>query len=295
MMDNSNLRSINDLKENEFQDFCNSILIESLGINVRIGGDGRDGGRDSIYEGELRFPNTSNPPTGNWCIQCKFHNLEKISRSQRPSLIITDLKREYEKFVEMQNLLYDSYFFMTNVELTWVKDSGSLDRIDDEIKPLFNKIGFKNFIVWDGNQIRGIFSFIPKTIEKFLKVTESKDQNSQLILPKAARDNKVVKIIMKQFSRGFENTTNPNPHIRCLISWQYQNHSFYLLTATSQNTLQSLIEIVELLMSNEILCVYGSKTYLDRLKDKIRFLPIPITQTETKIMDRLLNFEEYMV
>ena len=169
------------LGEKEFQNFCNALFTEIFGFPVLPGGLGPDGGRDARYNGPIFIPGTKTELIGSWNFQVKFHHIDSLPKREWSKTIISDLKYELKKLQKIQQLDFDSYLFITNVEITWVRDKGSYDKIENELKPKFHALGIKNFEIIDGNKLRSLLVLAPKTVKYFDAIsneTESVDRRT---------------------------------------------------------------------------------------------------------------------
>ncbi|OLS16535.1 MAG: hypothetical protein HeimC3_53770 [Candidatus Heimdallarchaeota archaeon LC_3] len=288
-------KSIHNLGETGFQDFCSSLLLELLGLGFNPGSRGKDGGRDATYEGKIQIPNTTSSFYGNWNFQIKFHDKDHTSQQTWHQKPIQDLNNELKKF-ENRDHEFDGYLFITNVDLTWVKEQGTYDKIMNTIKPKFEAVGFKNFLIFDGNKLEKLFPLILKTVEFFLtNESENKGISHVSLCNEDLKANKVIEVICDFFdNQTFQQNNKSNFHFTSQLTWKYRNLSFYLYTLSSENNLQIAKDISKRLFSNEILCLYGSGSKINRLFGKFEFIPLPNDLNEKEIKQRLINYKNYI-
>jgi hypothetical protein len=55
-----------------FQEMCQALALDLLGVQVRAFGDGPDGGRDATFTGRLRYPTPDEPWDGDGVLQVKY-------------------------------------------------------------------------------------------------------------------------------------------------------------------------------------------------------------------------------
>ncbi|ANE55059.1 hypothetical protein [Methylomonas sp. DH-1] len=160
----ANQKSLSDFKEMNFQgfspdsfeQFIRALALKVIGPGVTIFGNGPDGGREAIFEGKVNFPS---PPENIWdgygVLQAKFK--EKLETTQKDQQWAkSQLETELEKWVvnDKREPKPDYFIFCTNVELSSATNGGK-DIINQVFKDYEDKIGLKDFAIWDANQLTG--------------------------------------------------------------------------------------------------------------------------------------------
>ncbi|OQW40461.1 MAG: hypothetical protein A4S08_04530 [Proteobacteria bacterium SG_bin4] len=141
---------------NSFEQFIRALSIKVIGPGVSIFGNGPDGGREAIFQGEVNYPY---PPTNVWngygVIQAKFK--EKTEGTQKDQgWAKKQLSDELIKWGESskRNPKPDYFIYCTNVDLSSTSGGGkdAMEKILEKHKPL---LGLKAFAIWDANQLKG--------------------------------------------------------------------------------------------------------------------------------------------
>jgi len=139
-----------------FEQFSRALALKVIGPGVTIFGNGPDGGREANFEGKVSFPS---PPENIWdgygVLQAKFK--EKLETTQKDQQWAkSQLETELEKWVvnDKREPKPDYFIFCTNVELSSATNGGK-DIINQVFKDYKDKIGLKDFAIWDANQLTG--------------------------------------------------------------------------------------------------------------------------------------------
>ncbi|MFE2157036.1 NACHT domain-containing protein [Streptomyces lydicus] len=141
----------------EFEHASQALAKCVLGPGVSVFGDGKDGGREATFTGQVPYPNGQQPWDGYGVIQAKFRQ-----RSQGVSSGTEWLERQVE--AEFKAWLHpDSkrgqmpqyLIFTTNVPLSPVPGTGGIARVDRLISSYANnpKLDLKGWAVWHGDEI----------------------------------------------------------------------------------------------------------------------------------------------
>ncbi len=117
-------------------------------------GDGPDGGRDAVFDGETRYGRADAPWRGYGVVQAKF--LEKprdATGDGRRALAC--LKKEIAKYFdpERRRRMPEYYVFATSVALSSKSGDGFKDRAVQELARFKARAGLKGFDLWDGAKI----------------------------------------------------------------------------------------------------------------------------------------------
>ena len=286
------VNSIQTLDSNLFQDFSSSMLIELFGIKVFPGGRGKDGGRDAVYNGKLRIPRTEDYIEGKWLVQVKFYDKDQTSQSTWLKKPVNGLKSEIKKFKDKKHD-FNNYLMITNVPLTWVEEKGTFDEIDYEIKEKYNKVGFKHLEVFDANRIKCFLPLIPLTANYFLNIERMSHVNKKTLCTSLIEKESLISIICNKVNNSIFKINNfHNPHFRSIFSWEYEGLKFYQFNAFEYNKINIIMDSFEVTFRKEIIVVYGLKNFLNVLKGKINFLPIPTDATDKE--KRVIEYQKYL-
>jgi hypothetical protein len=141
----------------EFEHLSQTLAKCVLGPGVSVFGDGKDGGREATFTGQIPYPNEHQPWDGYGVIQAKF-----MQRPKGGSSGVEWLERQIE--AEFKAWLYayskrgrlpEYLIFTTNVSLSPVPETGGIARIDRLIASYVNKsrIPLKGWALWHGDEI----------------------------------------------------------------------------------------------------------------------------------------------
>lgn len=127
------------LNPKDFEQMIQSLMQKELGISSLIFGEGKDGARELTYEGKATLKNIT--LDGYWVIQAKFKS--KSDKDDDFNWIKKNYDAEIKKFRDKKRNLKtpQNYIFITNANLTAVKDSGGIDKMQKYIEKDKNLIG----------------------------------------------------------------------------------------------------------------------------------------------------------
>jgi hypothetical protein len=140
---------LNRFSPNVFEELIQSLLKKIIGQGTTTFGQGPDGGREATYEGSAPYPSETNRWIGKWIFQAKFHNTYENAAYARKE-VLNELEDELKK-ITRNFPRCDNYIMATNVSLSSVKDSGTLDKID-QVRTKF-KDEISNIHVWGYQEI----------------------------------------------------------------------------------------------------------------------------------------------
>ncbi|MFJ7071258.1 NACHT domain-containing protein [Streptomyces sp. NPDC098781] len=141
----------------EFEHLSQALAKCVLGPGVSVFGDGKDGGREATFTGQVPYPNGQQAWDGYGVIQAKFRQ-----RSQGVSSGTEWLERQIE--AEFKAWLHpdskrgrmpEYLVFTTNVPLSPVPETGGIARVDRLITSYSEnpKVALKGWTVWHGDEI----------------------------------------------------------------------------------------------------------------------------------------------
>lgn len=145
----------------EFEHVTRALALAVFGSGVQPFGDGKDGGREAVFEGSTSYPEPS-PPEGHWdgygVIQAKFR--------QRPSdvgnnatWLKAQIKAELDRWKDKtkarraEGRLPEYLLVTTNVFLSGVPKTGGVDMIKAYLAKELGALGLKGWDLWDGDKI----------------------------------------------------------------------------------------------------------------------------------------------
>lgn len=147
----------------EFEHLTRALAIAVFGPGVRPFGDGKDGGREAIFQGQANYPDPV-PASGRWdgycVIQAKFRQ-RPLEVGDNATWLQGEMQKEInewkdEKKLRRQNGKLPEYLlFTTNVNLSAVPGSGGADTIQAFLNKELGALGLKGWDFWDGERICG--------------------------------------------------------------------------------------------------------------------------------------------
>ncbi|WP_158709169.1 NACHT domain-containing NTPase [Streptomyces globisporus] len=141
----------------EFEHLSQALAKCVLGPGVSVFGDGKDGGREAAFTGQVPYPNEQQSWDGYGVVQAKFRQ-----RSQGVSSGTEWLERQIEAEFKAwlhpdskRGRLPEYLIFTTNVPLSPVPETGGIARVDRLISSYANKskVALKGWAVWHGDEI----------------------------------------------------------------------------------------------------------------------------------------------
>ncbi|MEN4828475.1 hypothetical protein ABEH27_18385 [Pseudomonas sp. P39-UII1] len=139
------------LSTRSFEQLVQAVSLATLGSGVSVFGDGPDGGREATFDGLQDFPTAAAPWNGYGVIQAKFR---QRATSGNSAWAVRELRAELTKLSKNSGLKKpEFYIFVTNVILTPVATSGGKDRITALIDKYKDRLGIKDFKIWDYDQL----------------------------------------------------------------------------------------------------------------------------------------------
>jgi hypothetical protein len=138
-----------------FEQLIQAISAKIIGPGIVVFGDGPDGGREAIFEGEIPFPSITDHWSGYCVVQAKF--LQRPSGiTENTGWLIQELERELAKYSKRKvKVRKPEYFILaTNIVLSPVAQRGGKDKISVIFENHKNKLGMIDYRIWDYDQIR---------------------------------------------------------------------------------------------------------------------------------------------
>ncbi|GLY14453.1 hypothetical protein Kisp01_14680 [Kineosporia sp. NBRC 101677] len=144
------------LSTRSFESLVQALAVAVVGPMVQVFGDGRDGGREAIFQGATLYPTPDACWDGYGVIQAKFRQREDQPGSESNTKwalghLESEL-REYEKDDSLRTLP-DYYIFATNVPLTPYPTAGGKDSLSARLEKFSKEHGLKGWALWDYDQI----------------------------------------------------------------------------------------------------------------------------------------------
>ncbi len=154
--------NLNSLGSAEFEKLTQSLLKAVIGDGTITFGAGKDGGREATFSGAAPYPSPSEPWSGSWIFQAKFHDTNLIGVDKARKEVIQELNSELEKITEKYKHRCDNYILITNVPLTGVAGTGNIDVIENSVKTKY-RTAVPNIHIWSGDDV-------DKLLEKYSNI-----------------------------------------------------------------------------------------------------------------------------
>jgi hypothetical protein len=170
---------LNGLGPQQFEEMSQGLLKEIIGAGTITFGPGPDGGREATFTGKAPYPSPADQWDGEWVFQVKFHDLDRVPPDKARSRLLAELREELEKITAKYKRPCDNYLLITNVPLTGVHESGTIDRIDAEIKPKFPSVS--NIHVWGADEVHRHLCVHPNVRQNYLHLLATGDLIAELL------------------------------------------------------------------------------------------------------------------
>jgi len=139
------------LNTRSFEQLVQALACKVIGPHILIYGDGRDGGREATFKGQMGVPGKSHW-NGFGIIQVKFKQILDTSEPKNTTWALSQLNEDFQKFSsrllesqENERVCPEYYIFATNVVLTSVAKSGGKDKIESALNGYIKSHGLKDF------------------------------------------------------------------------------------------------------------------------------------------------------
>ncbi|WP_329074972.1 hypothetical protein [Streptomyces niveus] len=177
------------LGSREFEHLTQALTVKVIGNGVSIFGDGRDGGREAVFHGRIRFPDPS--PDGPWdgygVLQSKFRARPLGTKSDTPWLC-SQIRRELSKWGDPKSArtqsgdLPEYLIIATNVVLSSVAEVGGIVRVEEYIRELVKEYGLplRDWRVWHYDQIRTFLDLYPEIRQPYEALVTAGDVLAQM-------------------------------------------------------------------------------------------------------------------
>lgn len=156
------------LGDRAFQQLVIALSRGILGPGVEAFGDGRDGGRDATFTGQVNWSKTVLTDPGNWDGYTVIQVKHRRASEGKPAVWLQgEIRREIERWIRAakdstRKKLPDYLIFATNVELSAVAEVGGIDKINAFVRDQFKKgrpaadagLRVRDFKIWHADQIR---------------------------------------------------------------------------------------------------------------------------------------------
>lgn len=191
----------------EFEHLAQSLLKEVIGDGTLTFGAGKDGAREATFTGSAPYPSPTSNWFGDWIFQAKFHDVDLLGMNKARKVVLHDLAKELDKVVIKYKYPCDNYILITNVPLTGVADTGNIDVILKRLIPEHQGyIG--NVHIWDGDEINRLLEKYGAIRTKYLEFLVAGDLIAKLIAKQDAELDEVSRTINSYLAVTFSRDQN---------------------------------------------------------------------------------------
>ncbi|MEU5554476.1 hypothetical protein ABZ738_32375 [Micromonospora sp. NPDC047793] len=167
------------LGERPFEDLCRALAVHVLGVGVQAFGDGPDGGREASFEGPTAYAGTDGPWRGYGVLQAKYRRVEVGSRDA--DWLCRQITHEFRAWFDPSRRRVTAgrrpeYLILaTNVRLSSTPSTGGIDRVRTLLAGYAERLGLKDFALWDGNTLSMYLNAHPEVRQSFLHLISPAD------------------------------------------------------------------------------------------------------------------------
>jgi len=142
------------LSPRSFEHLVQAIAAAEIGLRVTVFGDGRDGGREAIFNGPAT-PDARIEWSGYGVIQAKFRQRPSDDAQTDGEWAVEQLRSELADYnkPDSRRKMPEYFIFSTNVVLTPYPNLGGKDRVRTELEGWAKKNGLRGWSVWDFDQL----------------------------------------------------------------------------------------------------------------------------------------------
>ena len=143
------------LSTRDFEHLSQSLALGVFGTGLIPFGDGRDGGREATFHGQVPGPTPDTVWDGYGVLQCKFRQRPEDDDEKDAVWAVKELEKDLKKFLDPQRKLPRPkyYVFITNVKLSAVAEVGGKDKVVNLLEEYKPQIGLEGFDVWDYDKL----------------------------------------------------------------------------------------------------------------------------------------------
>ncbi len=156
------------LDERRFEELCRALAVRVLGPAIQAFGAGPDGGREATFDGEVSFRADWN---GYGVLQAKCRRTAGgVADTQ---WLCQTLTGELDQWLEPRRRrvtdgrMPQYLIVATNIRLSSVPRRGGIDRVNDLLTAYAQRLGLKDWALWDANQLSAYLDAYPEISRRF--------------------------------------------------------------------------------------------------------------------------------
>lgn len=156
------------LDERRFEELCRALAVRVLGPAIQVFGAGPDGGREATFDGEVSFRAGWN---GYGVLQAKCRHT--ASNATDTQWLCQTLTSELDQWLDPRRRrvadgrMPQYLIVATNVRLSSVPRRGGIDRVNDLLSAYAQRLGLKDWALWDANQLSAYLDAYPEISRRF--------------------------------------------------------------------------------------------------------------------------------
>jgi len=173
------MHELNHLGERPFEDLCRALAARVLGVGIQSFGDGPDGGREATFEGPLDYVGADGPWNGYAVLQAKYRRVGLGSKDA--DWLCQQVTRECDAWLDPSlrrvtgGRRPEYLIFATNVRLSGVPSTGGIDRVITLLRGYADRLGLKDFALWDANTLSTYLDLHPGVRQSFSHLISAAD------------------------------------------------------------------------------------------------------------------------
>jgi hypothetical protein len=151
------------LSSRSFEHLVHALALKTIGLAVSPFGDGRDGGRDATFEGEVSLPGQSGGWNGYGVVQAKFLQ-RPLGTEVDGAWALEQLKNELAEYTKENSTRRrpEYYIYVTNATLSSVPEVGHKDKAAAALAEFIAEINGKGYDLWDYDKLRSLLDSEPE-------------------------------------------------------------------------------------------------------------------------------------
>ncbi|MBL3665155.1 hypothetical protein JL475_03805 [Streptomyces sp. M2CJ-2] len=178
--------NLNALGASEFERLSQALIKKVIGLGSVTFGAGRDGAREATFTGtSSTYPSPNSPWKGDWIFQVKFHDLSLTTPEKARTSVLSEVDKELDKIFNKYKHPCDNFIMITNVPISAVAESGTIDTAQRLVKTKYKKL--KNFAFWGADEVCRFLDAFPSARQPYLHLLVTGDLIAQLLDERRAR------------------------------------------------------------------------------------------------------------
>ncbi len=180
-----------------FEHLVTSLALRVLGPGATGFAAGRDGGRDTLFEGEAPYPSDSDRWSGTWIIQSKF--LDPATRTSTTPWLLGQLKKELSDFETQEDRPRpDIWIIASNVEASGVPRTGAYDAARALVREKAPWVS--HFDIWGGRKLIDFLHQYPDVAAQYRHLLTTGRALQSILDSLATNDGATAKLVIEHLT-----------------------------------------------------------------------------------------------